>query len=744
VAGTAEWKALTVKAPGKDYLEKARNVLETLVLYLEILKSILQTIELFLIDFGNPIRALVEALLKLVQQLFEALSQTGVFAYYDVPTSAKDPSFHRFVGGYQGFTQRFIGSLHDRRDPWRPQPSPGITKSAFLLIVADAETVFGLLRLLKILMRFFGKDFLSPQYAAPANAKVRLVGAKPGSSAEKGTDPILQVASVFTSSLKGLAVEWSLPTNTLPPDPGFQGLVTHAAREFIPTKFLIEKTSEVGGPKPVYDTIPTVFEDKSGRIINRKVKVVEEHGDVFRKFEKYIVVSPSESTATFLLGQLGTFRYVDTDVEKDKTYYYRVRAFSGPLAVNADGTMTFGAMRFDPISGGYVMEWPSSEGGSNAPVIGRPTGIMSGRVPTVPTDFDVIGNLEKVFLAAYSMGFHLPADENAKFDPKTGKNIDGTSVIQIGRGSLADVGGVLSSLLIPTFEAPPKAEPDPVSGAYPDVYFNFFFTKQQARRLAQTVGRALLENSEQLAPFRTLMRGALKYPLSGAVGNVAGVNTTEEMVAGFTKLPAKVPRPDAPALTAEEEADPLGGSNNAAYISFPELYAPDVYATFQYAYTSAEFRLNLLAIVRFIKSFTLGGTPPDWQSASLLRDIIPWSGKFLYDLLARIDALLAAFKSVLDEIKSFIDLLVRKIEVLERFLKFLIEILNFLDSFSAGFYFLKSPSMGGGVDEWRDVVLNAGGTPPPSGPGGYTGGVALAYVAPDIAAFETALGILFG
>jgi len=42
-------------------------------------------------------------------------------------------------------------------------------------------------------------------------------------------------------------------------------------------------------------------------------------------------VSISSGTGTFLLGQLGTYRWIDTDVSWEDVYY-AVRAFSGSLS----------------------------------------------------------------------------------------------------------------------------------------------------------------------------------------------------------------------------------------------------------------------------------------------------------------------------------------------------------------------------------------------------------------------------
>lgn len=714
----ADWAEFAIKIPGKELLEGVRTILETLLIFLEILKVILETISLFLIDFGNPLRLLIEALLALILQLFESLKRTGLFGYFDIPNPLQDPGFDRFKGGYQAFTERFKASLFDSKDPFRPQPLPGSNKSGFVLIVADAESVFGMLRLINILMRFFGKELLSPQYAAPANLKVFPAGQKPGSNS---VDALLQVASVFGAQLKGLAISWSLATNQFPPDPGFNDLVATVGSEFVPQKWLIERTSREGGPEILTKTSATNFEDKKGKLIKREQRIRDEQGDYFRKFEKYIVLDANTNTASYLLGQLGTFRYIDEDVTKDKTYYYRVRAFSGDLKVSSSGTISLPAPIEDMKTKDLIQKWPGKD-----VIMGRPSGIITGRVPNIPTDFDVLKVLKATFRMAFALGFHLELSPDAKFDDD-GNAILGTSSIQIGRGSLANLAGPLGRLSPDTefaalfgagfSDAGTQAivEPDPVTGKYPDVTHNYFSVKAQAARLTTMVAQAMLDNSGMLIPLKDLYQSTIPKPVSGEGYFSSGITTIEKMVLQFVNLPD----------------------------NFPDAYDVKVYETYGFAYTDPNTRLNLLTAVQFIKSFTLGGTPPNWIQVSLLRDIIPWSGQFIYDLLARIDALLEAFKSALSELKAFIDLLIRKIDVMERFIKFLIEILNYLDNFSVGFYFLALPNTDRGIPGWIDAIDNAGGTRPPSGPGGYTAGIALAYAGPNVDAFATAFGLIF-
>lgn len=714
----AEWSALEIKIPGKELLEKARSILETLLIFLDIVKAILQTIETFLIDIPNPLGALLKALLALITQLFNALKQTGAYLYYDIPNPIQDPNFTRHLGGYQAFTQRFIGSLYDGKDPSRPQPAPGQTKSGFVIILADVTNVFAFLRLLKILMGFFGKEFVSPKYAPPGNFKVLPAGKKIGS--KNAADPILGIAAVFNADLKGLVLEWTPSTTVRPPDAGFSDLVGSVAHEFVPQKFLIEKSSRVGGPLPISTTQPTNFETANGRQIKRTVKCRDEYGDTFKKFEKYIVIDGTSgdflaAAGTFLEGQAGKFRYIDTEVDPDVQYYYRVRAFSGPLNVDSSGSITLPPPLADTLTGNMIQRWSADT--QNGPIMGRPTSIVKTRLPKIPPNFDVIGILENIFLTAFAIGFHMPMDPGAQFKQDGTPLNDLTPASEIGRGTLTKQGGVLGYIL-PKLPGSPSEQqvPNPVTHEFADVYYNLFLVKQQSRRYAQIVGAAMLDQSAALLSFRSLMSEGLAYPINPPNGTyLSNVTSMSDLVAAFVTLPA----------------------------DFPKVSGPHVYPTYTFGYSDPNFRLNVLKIVRFIKSFTLGGVPPDWVQISILRDLIPWSGQFIYDLIARIEALLAAFKGIFDEIKAFIDQLIRKIEVLERFIQYLISILNFLASFSAGFYVLAVPSTDGGIPDWVNQVENAGGTVPSSGPGGYSGGIVLAYVLPNIDAFASAIGLIF-
>lgn len=752
----AEWSSFVIQVPGADLLKPVREILETLLIFLEILKTILETIKQFLIDFGNPIRALVEALIKLIEELFLALKATGFFAYIDVPNPTIDPEFNLINGGFPAFTTRFKQSLFDSRDFNRPQPRQGSTKSGFVLLVVDASDPFTLIRRIRQLLRFFGKELTSPRYNAPTDFRAGPVGSS--------GDPLIDVASVFTEGpIETILLSWTLPSTTETPDPGFQDAVAKMAAEFNPPNFLIEKSEvvnpaaskidlgdmgsadatglvEFDRPTNIDASMGGRFDKTKGVQVLRREPLRDTQGDLVIKFQKYIKVP----VGVDILGQLGTYRYLDTDVEVGKRYFYRVRPYDGDLAVDDDGQLINPATSADALKTGLssnqetpVFEWPS-ETADNEVVMGEPSGIVEVTIPEA-TDFDVLENLFRVFLTAFSLDFHVPLPAEIPeggppmFDTN-GDPIDPTPNSYIGRGTLTaaaaflgggrtgdDLLGYLSEFgtLVEATDAINRAQPVP--------YQNYFH-RLQARRLADVTASALLQANAHIN-FRDLMRAS--PPTAGPINLTVASN------------------PDNPFQTVS--GDLLDGASNMEDILTIFVQLDDDgnvnekgVVRWMSAYDDIPFRKNVLTIIQFLKSYSLGGIPPDWISIVPLRDIIPWAGQFLYDLLDKIDALLAAFKGFLDEIKRFIDLLIRKIDALERFIQLLISILDFIEGLQVGAFVLAVPEIEGDATAWVTELDNAGGDIPPSGAGGYSCGIGLAYVAIDITAFKTAFGIIFG
>ena len=727
---TANWESFAIQIPGQDLLEPVRAILEVLLIFLEILKTLLEIVKILLILFFNAIIALVEALIALILTLFEALKRTGLYVWWDIPNLIIDPNLNRHFGGYLAFLQRFKGSCLDVRDPNRPQPLAGATQSGFLLLVVDADVPITLIRLIMILMYFFGQEFKAPHYKAPRNVKVLPVGAK--------GDPILSVVTVFAEQPKALVIEWSLPGKQVSGDPGQRPVFADFAQEFIPPSFLIEKStinpnvaidiSQIGNNSAaglVTQTITSNFEQNGqpGQPIMQTIKVGDFWNDPFIKFQSYIPINPSTSFGTFFLGQLGTFRYIDTNVTPGQTYWYRVRATSGDITVTPGSHAPEGTINFNttpttnPITGRNFIAYP---GGNPTAMVGRASPIHSATVPIFPPgNFNVIANLIALFEVAFSLNFHQPFPTGATFNPN-GTPIPPTTVQDIGLGSLTQLAGSLTAFqAVPLLGAAAGVgavaanfSPNQATGQLPQAPWQTYNVVRNATRLAIIVAGAFLNTNNAVA-FQKYMTGP--YPRGGTPPAVLGISAINlsQFVLAFT-----------PNSTDET-------TMRNALTNYGDAFVDD------------GTRINILAAINYVKTFLLGGVPPDWKSIQLLRDIIPWAGQLLYELIAKIQALLAAFQGLMQEIIAFINLIERKINTLEQFIEYLISILNFLLALEIGLFVLFLPETSGDITSWFAAIDGAGGSPPTSGPNGYTAGVSLAYIAPDVTAFAAALSLIF-
>ena len=780
------WKSFAIQTPGKDFLGKARNILETLLVYLELVKAFLETVKGFLVDFGNPLKLLLDSLIKLIVTLIKTLQQTGIYALFDTPDPFKDPRLTDFEGGFVAFKRRFKGSLVDVEDFNRPQPIKGALTGGFVLIVADAGEPALLMSLIKTLLKFFGQEFFKPIYGPPANVRVVPVGAS--------GDPILAVTKVFKDQVKAVAVEWSLASVAPTADPAYEGLAGSVAQEFHPPSWLIERSevplnneildTEIDDPAKVGQVVRYTDTglinprpapgQPANQVVKKKQKLLDENGDPFIKFQAYAILSPGNNPASFFAGQLGTFRFLDNGVEIDKTYFYRVRAFSGKLVLTGTGsdpdTPAIGKLTFPKSAikrnmndaGTWFFEWPGLP--SNPVVVGRPSQVVRVKIPKINPKFDVVEVLRRLFLTAFSFNFQLPLPPPVTKKDAKGKdvvnplgyvvflpqfNADGDPLppldaTDIGKGLLTKLAGVLGSFIaMPVIRLDgtlfaTKYEVNPATGKLPDMPWQMKQVRfQAARNTVKFAGVFLDVPATLVEAFRALMQGPLPAGTPTTKGTLTGADTLEKMVFALTKT-TFVQGTAGKAASAVLETDVFSTD------VFGSLTVDqDTAATYGTAFMDPIVRKNLQAAINFLLATASQGVPPNWIQISILRDLIPWSGQLLYDLLAKIQALADAFKGVIDELKGFIDLLVRKIDTFERFLKFLLDILSYIESLSTGFFLLNVTGLTGNVDQWFEAIETAGGDAPASGYYGYTAGICFAYLAPDVTALEAAFSAIF-
>lgn len=769
----ATWNSLaSTKVPGKDLLKSVRNVLETLLVYLEVVKAFLDTVRVFLIDFGNPIKVIVFALLKLIDTLIEALKRQGVYALLDFPNPFQDPKFTYFRGGYQGFKRRWKGSLLDSADFNRPQPISGATIGGYVIILADVGVPEKLMRIVRTLRKLFANGWPETPYQPPTNVRAVPVGTS--------GDPILSVTKVFTDDIQAVAVEWSMASSTPVGDSGFQGMASSLVDEFIPSKWLVERSetplnTEILGDElndaqkvgilkvevetNLQSTVSTP-DTEANKPVKVRVPVLESNGDPYIKFQKYAVVSVTSTPTTYILGQLGTFRWIDTNIERGKIYYYRVRAYSGKLAFE---TLPEGDLKFSPSvviksnpsdDNTRFFEWPSAP--SSSVDMGRASNVVQVKLPQ-QTTFDVINVLRATFLAGFSFNFHLPPPDRVQavgaggkpatdsagdpvYKPQwtaTGDPIAPVTVEQIGQGSLMTLSGSISSFMVIPYLSLSSGvwQPNPATGKYPEMPWITRSVRFAAARNTVKFAGVFLDTSTFVVDgFRKLMQGPLPYPITVG-GTLAGVTTLEQMVYALTKT------------TVEQSVlgQAVSAVTESSVLSTLSVDR-DTAATFGTAFSDANVRKNLLAAVNYLLAIGGQGEPPNWIQINVLRDLVPWAGKFLYEMRAKIVALYEAFKGALKELEDFINLIIRKINKLEAFIRYLIEILNYIEQLSAGVYILNVTGLKGGVDEWFSS-LDSAGNAPTSGAEGYTGSISFAYLTPNgsalYTAFKEAFGIIF-
>lgn len=117
------------------------TVLETFIVVAEIVK-------LFIVDYTDPILAIVEAFIEQLENFFKDLKETGVYMLSTYPESLQDKqTFGSFLNG-------IAASSIDTSDPHRPQFSEDASIGG-IVIMAGAESALDIADLMKTLGKIF-------------------------------------------------------------------------------------------------------------------------------------------------------------------------------------------------------------------------------------------------------------------------------------------------------------------------------------------------------------------------------------------------------------------------------------------------------------------------------------------------------------------------------------------------------------------------------------------------------------
>lgn len=749
---TTPWASIEVKIPGQELLEKVQEFCETLVVFLDIAKTILNLIKTFLVGIGNPIQALVMAVLALVNNLIESLRQTGLYWWFNLPDFAEDPSCKRLSGGYPAFVQRWKGSLLDAQDINRPKPLAGFSTGFFLMLVVDVNNLGKLITGCQALMKFFGGGREEPTtHPSPSGVKLFPV--------DKRRIPIA-FTKLFGAEPDAIAVQWTLPSNTKIPDPSLGGAAAVLTPESGPPNWLVERSTVYPGDRTEDFSKPglLIHTVNSGAKNPRttepyldKVEVFDVYGQPVILMEEVFVVTAPQWNQVFNDGFLGRYTFYDkTNIKKDTTYYYRVRGFSGKLTVS-DNKIPISAsdIKLNGTTGKYELTYP----GENV-VMGKATTLLPIRIPSPPTNFDVQEHFYRIFLAAFSLGFALSLNPKKKLgsDGRPILNADGypeyermftdagdpipqtTTNKDIGKMTISKIAGALASYT-----------PDPTTSVVEDTADNtqwglkapwttWDFRVQATKQADAYTNLAISAGASFVEGFKTLMQNVPPYgapetaDLRTGASTISNANTLGELVFKLTDA--------TPVNTIK-----VGGTE----INTSWTTTPNAVRTFGLAYADKNVRKNVLAAVNYVLALGYQGQPPDWGRIAILDDLVPWSSSMIYEILRVVQSLVDSFNDLLKEIVAFIDMIVRKITVLEEFIEYLIVIIDFIKSFNVGVYFLAAWDLTGGVSSWFSALESAGGNKPQStGVGSYTGGICLAGVGTNLGGLQEALKKIFG
>lgn len=235
----AEWKHISGEIGlNPDFIAKIKPpidaIFQSINLTLDLLQEILSFVKNFLVDFTQPIKIIIDALVEQLKALLSDLKQMGVYftSDTDLIPSIKKSGLEKFSGGYGGFENRMVEKLTNLNDLSRPNFSTS-TGAISLFVVATAD-LSGIVTAINLVMEVIelltGKSKPSPD-PDPVNIKGEIT---------QGFFPVNIKNSV---DYDGVKISWDI---TPPP-----GASSSAFPSFVnpPKSFLIHVRTR---PEPFY------------------------------------------------------------------------------------------------------------------------------------------------------------------------------------------------------------------------------------------------------------------------------------------------------------------------------------------------------------------------------------------------------------------------------------------------------------------------------------------------------------
>jgi hypothetical protein len=735
----ASWDTLSIKF---DPLAPLKPPLQAVLVLLEVVEAILEAllaiIKAFLLDFLNPLKALIALLLAAIRAIINQLKATG-FSILVVHPDFSRQDFAQILlsvsGSYPRFESKVVSKFFDSSDVFRPQYPPGSSVAMFVFYIGT-DSPGDLITQLFALLRLINTPAVLSALPAPVSVKVNPV--------RKSGSPVANFAGLFDSKETlndQLVVEWQMPTNPGGSGAfGFVNAMTSFYNSFRFPNFIVER-SETPQGELVQSEVNTPTAGKSVKAITAKYKIAspetkvavkEPNGTTYRNFKKKIKVSGADLAAGAFIG---TYRYIDKDELKPGTpYYYRVRAYFGDATEYlgcGDANAIIGNTNVVPKNNGQ----PIIKYGSNGVVMGPVSEVRRGFVPNLPSgsfSFNPYESVNDAVKAGLLLNFDLPA-------PPDNSGGDTGTEQRTGWSTLAAAGGQMG----------------PIKSAFKTsdkLYDNFLF-KSTARRISNSSLTSLLAQKRLLKSLAQQWNDGVEATVNKVLGakgekvSKDGARTPSDRTgAEFTWTLLGI----VGGITDESEKkiqsyllEEKDYKNGQSKLAGPYPLGPFTDPKGNEAGVTAEDRRKLGEFLRSALISLSGETSYlAWYSVTV-GDLFPAFIPFIYDIEQFILALLKALQSALQAIEDIILTIIRKIQALEQIVESIIALIDLLN-ISVRVAVFATASTNGSAESLAQA-LQESENKPASSPFGLHSGLVMTFGGPGegfIAAFKALAFIL--
>lgn len=380
MATEATWVSISFGLPSgvSNAVEGIQGILQVISTVLEVTSSILDIIKIFIIDVNNPLSFLVSALLTLINNMIEDLSQSGLYLYVDGPFIKIDKvntfSASNLVGGLPAWRNRMSYAFLSPGVPNQPNFSNSATIVSFHLLVtsgnlADLYSNFGFLMALfnerivpnlnpprGVSARVINSDFFDKYYDAStgriSDTKVaaQALPFRPGGSLEDQSlaDTFMIGGPSVNPNNVELVTRYDLVTGEeliidkksgavfdVQNTPNAALITWKVDSNLIPNRYEVQRSTMRGG---AVSTEPSL--DSEGNTISTEVSR-DQQGNPEVIWEDSFEVAFEFGFGKALVGRAHEqLAYLDTDVDRGRIYYYRVVPVYGldnplPLGLSA-------------------------------------------------------------------------------------------------------------------------------------------------------------------------------------------------------------------------------------------------------------------------------------------------------------------------------------------------------------------------------------------------------------------------